>query len=168
MWNGPSHCFVKFVKCRPNDTLQITATNKNQIDINNNTCSNIRRDKRKMSLTPEVTATANTPSTTTTTPTPTTTATASACSCKAVCVMVSETGNNSVIGTLTLVQVDLIKGPVRITGQLQGLLPGKHGISVCVAGNLSSGASTCGPIFNPFGTFVTIRIMPILLYYLKK
>jgi Cu/Zn superoxide dismutase len=83
--------------------------------------------------------------------------------CKAVCVMVSETGSNAVIGQLTLTQVDLVKGPVRITGQVSGLLPGKHGMSVCVSGNLTNGASSCGPIFNPFGTLLTCNIFVMVV-----
>lgn len=42
-------------------------------------------------------------------------------------------------------------GPTTITGKLKGLTPGKHGIHVCTYGDLSEGASSCGPIFNPFG-----------------
>jgi hypothetical protein len=98
---------------------------------------------------------AGTAATTTTTTTPATTTTlvtSSSNSCKAVCTIVSETGSNVVIGQLTLQQVDIInKGHVKITGQISNLMPGKHGISVCVAGNLTNGASSCGPIFNPFG-----------------
>jgi len=71
--------------------------------------------------------------------------------CKAVCVVVSDAGNNNALGSLTLTQPD-IAHPTKIEGKLQGLTPGKHGLSVCVSGDLSSGASSCGPIFNPFGT----------------
>ncbi|EEC44657.1 predicted protein, partial [Phaeodactylum tricornutum CCAP 1055/1] len=53
-------------------------------------------------------------------------------------------------GCLTLTQAD-INQPVKISGSLSGLAAGKHGISVCVSGDLSQGASSCGPIFNPFG-----------------
>jgi Cu-Zn family superoxide dismutase len=73
--------------------------------------------------------------------------------CKAVCVLISETGNN-VLGHLVITQGD-VNQPVKITGALTGLAPGKHALSVCVAGDLSTGASSCGPIFNPFGTYHT-------------
>lgn len=68
---------------------------------------------------------------------------------KAICLLVSETGNN-VLGHLTLEQADLTQSST-IKGTLTGLSPGKHGISVCVAGDLSKGAASCGAIFNPFG-----------------
>lgn len=41
--------------------------------------------------------------------------------------------------------------PTTITGKLKDLAPGKHGIHVCTYGDMSEGASSCGPIFNPFG-----------------
>ena len=42
--------------------------------------------------------------------------------------------------------------PTIIEGTLQGLTPGKHGIHVCTYGDMSDGGATsCGPIFNPFG-----------------
>ena len=73
-----------------------------------------------------------------------------AAACKAVCVVVSETGNN-VLGHLNLTQSDA-NHPVQITGNLTGLTPGKHGLSICISGDLSQGAASCGAIFNPFGT----------------
>jgi hypothetical protein len=75
----------------------------------------------------------------------------SGAACKAVCVLMSDSGNN-VLGYLTIAQPD-VNQPVKITGNLTGLTPGKHGITVCVAGDLSQGAATCGKIFNPFGTY---------------
>jgi Cu/Zn superoxide dismutase len=78
----------------------------------------------------------------------------SGAACKAVCVLMSDTGNN-VLGQLTITQPD-VNQPVKITGNLTGLTPGKHGLSVCVAGNLTQGAASCGPIFNPFGTYLTV------------
>jgi hypothetical protein len=75
----------------------------------------------------------------------------SGAACKAVCVLMSDSGNN-VLGYLTIAQPD-VNQPVKITGNLTGLTPGKHGISVCVSGDASLGASTCGAIFNPFGTY---------------
>jgi Cu/Zn superoxide dismutase len=87
----------------------------------------------------------------------------SGAACKAVCVLMSESGNN-VLGHLTISQSD-VNQPVKITGNLTGLTPGKHGLSVCVAGDLSQGASTCGPIFNPFGMYRSIlyRILASLV-----
>jgi Cu-Zn family superoxide dismutase len=41
--------------------------------------------------------------------------------------------------------------PTIISGEVKGLAPGKHGISINVYGDLSDGASSCGPIFDPFG-----------------
>jgi hypothetical protein len=80
----------------------------------------------------------------------------SGAACKAVCVLMSDSGNN-VLGYLTITQAD-VNQPVKITGNLTGLTPGKHGISVCVSGDVSLGASSCGAIFNPFGTY-THRIV---------
>jgi hypothetical protein len=76
----------------------------------------------------------------------------SGAACKAVCVLMSDSGNN-VLGYLTIAQPD-VNQPVKITGNLTGLTPGKHGISVCVSGDASLGASTCGAIFNPFGMYI--------------
>lgn len=87
-------------------------------------------------------------------------------SCKAVCVVVSETGNNSVVGQLSFIQADLMnKGPVKITGTINHLLPGKHGMSICVAGNLTNGSTSCGPIFNPFGTFFFFLLLLSVFFF---
>lgn len=51
---------------------------------------------------------------------------------------------------MTLVQASE-DGPTVISGELKGLAPGKHGISINVYGDLSDGATSCGDIFNPFG-----------------
>lgn len=72
-------------------------------------------------------------------------------SCKAVC-QIASSSNNNVLGYLTLTQTDAV---IKITGTLSGLTPGKHGMSVCAAGDLSEGATSCGPIFNPFGAFIS-------------
>ena len=73
--------------------------------------------------------------------------------CKASCLVMSQlSASNQVLGTLSIVQ--LPNNTVRITGTLHHLQPKTiHGISVCQAGDLSNGAASCGPIFNPFGTF---------------
>ena len=75
----------------------------------------------------------------------------SALSCKAACQIVGS-GSNTTMGTLSLSQTG---DKVQITGTLTGLggSAGKRGISVCTYGNLSSGAQSCGSIFNPFGAF---------------
>ena len=69
---------------------------------------------------------------------------------KCVCSLSSESGS-SVSGILRLSQASE-DGPTTIEGELRGLSPGKHGITVNVFGDLSDGATSCGPIFNPFGT----------------
>ena len=69
-------------------------------------------------------------------------------SCKAVVTILNN--SNNVLGHLTLTQADN-NAPVKITGSLSGLTQGKHGLSVCAAGDLTEGAASCGAIFNPFG-----------------
>ena len=67
-----------------------------------------------------------------------------------VCVLQSE-GSVGVTGTLKLSQAT-DDGPTRIEGLVRGLTPGqKHGISVCIYGDISDGGNSCGPVFNPFG-----------------
>ena len=41
--------------------------------------------------------------------------------------------------------------PTSISGELKGLAPGKHGLSINVYGNLSQGFASLGSHFNPFG-----------------
>jgi len=72
--------------------------------------------------------------------------------CQASCVMLSQqTAASSVIGSLLLKQEGDV---VKITGTLSNLSPGKHGLSIGVAGDLSQGAASCGTTFNPFGRFM--------------
>jgi Cu/Zn superoxide dismutase len=68
--------------------------------------------------------------------------------CKAACVLY--TGNNNVLGSLTLTQTG---DSTMIVGELSNLTPGKHGLSVCVSGDVSKGPAGCGPTFNPFGEY---------------
>ncbi|GKY94965.1 hypothetical protein MPSEU_000461100 [Mayamaea pseudoterrestris] len=68
--------------------------------------------------------------------------------CKAVCVLYAGSNNNNVIGHLKLSQTG---DQTVISGELNGLTPGKHGICVCVSGDVSQGPVGCGPVFNPFG-----------------
>lgn len=72
--------------------------------------------------------------------------------CKGICQVLSGVTTTTVLGVLTLEQSN-VHQPVHITGKLTGLTPGKHGVSICVAGDLSHGPTTCGPIFNPFGMY---------------
>ena len=68
---------------------------------------------------------------------------------KCVCSLSNESGS-AVSGVLRLSQASE-DGATTIEGELKGLSPGKHGISVNVYGDLSEGAASCGEIFNPFG-----------------
>mmetsp|Transcript_5903 Transcript_5903/g.9816 ORF Transcript_5903/g.9816 Transcript_5903/m.9816 type:complete len:163 (-) Transcript_5903:128-616(-) len=70
-------------------------------------------------------------------------------SAKCMCSLQSESGS-SVTGMLTLSQVS-DKSPVIIAGTVKGLAPGKHGIALHAWGDLSDGATSCGPIYDPFG-----------------
>ena len=86
-----------------------------------------------------------------------------ASACKATCTIVSDSGNN-VWGHLSLTQaVDSGGAHVQIEGTLIGLTPGKHGISVCVSGDLSQGSASCGPVFNPFGMYIYCRYIRYIL-----
>jgi len=67
----------------------------------------------------------------------------------------SDAGNN-VLGILTMTQSDVSQPVVKLAGKLSGLTPGKHGLSVCVSGDVSAGSASCGPIFNPFGTWLAL------------
>lgn len=69
---------------------------------------------------------------------------------KCVCSLSSESGS-SILGILRLSQASE-DGSTIIEGELKGLSPGKHGITINVYGDLSDGAASCGAIFNPFGT----------------
>eukprot|EP01006_Ploeotia_vitrea_P040034 TRINITY_DN66398_c1_g1_i1.p1 TRINITY_DN66398_c1_g1~~TRINITY_DN66398_c1_g1_i1.p1 ORF type:complete len:156 (-),score=79.57 TRINITY_DN66398_c1_g1_i1:238-705(-) len=42
-------------------------------------------------------------------------------------------------------------GPTKITGEVTGLKPGKHGFHVHMYGDISGGCKTTGGHFNPFG-----------------
>lgn len=77
---------------------------------------------------------------------------------KCVCIVYNEstssaTSNQSatIMGVLHLSQASE-DSPTIIEGKLNGLTPGKHGIHACTYGDMSDGGATsCGPIFNPFG-----------------
>ena len=68
---------------------------------------------------------------------------------KCVCSLTNESGS-PVSGVLKLSQSSE-DGATTIEGELKGLSPGKHGITINVYGDLSEGAASCGDIFNPFG-----------------
>jgi superoxide dismutase, Cu-Zn family len=75
------------------------------------------------------------------------------------CVLSSE-GSNGASGTLILSQASE-EAPTKIEGSIRGLTPRqKHGITVCVWGDLSQGGVSCGPIFNPFGACVRLEGAP--------
>ena len=74
-----------------------------------------------------------------------------------VCTLQPE-GNSGVSGALKLTQSSE-NGPTSFEGTIRGLTPGqKHGISLCVYGDLSDGSTSCGPTFNPFGTFFDLYL----------
>uniref|UniRef100_P81926 Superoxide dismutase [Cu-Zn] n=1 Tax=Halocynthia roretzi TaxID=7729 RepID=SODC_HALRO len=64
-------------------------------------------------------------------------------SIKAVCVLVG-----SVKGTLNFKQ-DAI-GSCTVTGEVSGLIPGKHGFHIHEYGDLTNGCTSSGGHFNPF------------------
>lgn len=68
-----------------------------------------------------------------------------------VCVLQAE-GSSGASGALKLSQANE-GAPTTIEGTIKGLTAGqKHGIALCVYGDLSDGGTSCGPSFNPFGT----------------
>lgn len=72
---------------------------------------------------------------------------------KCVCIIHGDTGSShssSIYGVLRLHQQSE-DAPTIIEGEIRGLSPGKHGISVNVFGDLSNSSASCGVIFNPFG-----------------
>jgi len=78
---------------------------------------------------------------------------------KCICALHGDTGSShasSIHGVLRLSQLSE-DAPTIIEGEIRGLTPGKHGISINVFGDLSNGSATCGGIFNPFGEFSGYR-----------
>lgn len=68
-----------------------------------------------------------------------------------VCVFYPE-GSSGVSGSITMTQTQE-DGPTVVEGTVRGLTPGqKHGISICTYGDLRDTSTSCGAIFNPFGT----------------
>mmetsp|Transcript_59049 Transcript_59049/g.71088 ORF Transcript_59049/g.71088 Transcript_59049/m.71088 type:complete len:157 (-) Transcript_59049:425-895(-) len=66
---------------------------------------------------------------------------------KCVCLV---RGDGGISGILHLSQITE-DAPTIVEGEVRGLAPGKHGISVHVYGDLSDASTSCGGIFNPFG-----------------
>ena len=64
---------------------------------------------------------------------------------KAVCVLAGEKVN----GVVSLEQEG--DGPTKITGEIKGLAPGKHGFHVHQFGDNTQGCTSAGPHFNPAG-----------------
>ena len=65
---------------------------------------------------------------------------------KTVCNIIGD----GISGTISLSQSSP-SSPTVIDGIVNGLTPGKHGISINVFGDLTDGFRRCGPHFNPFG-----------------
>jgi Cu-Zn family superoxide dismutase len=94
---------------------------------------------------------------------------------KCICVIHGDTGSShssSVYGVLRLNQQSE-DAPTIIEGEIRGLSPGKHGISVNVFGDLSNASASCGVIFNPFGKLMDFptsglaEVIPFYIYYLQ-
>jgi len=74
-----------------------------------------------------------------------------------VCTFQAE-GNSGVSGALKLTQSSE-SGVTTLEGTIRGLTPGqKHGISLCVYGDLTDGGASCGPAFNPFGELYPVTV----------
>ena len=66
----------------------------------------------------------------------------------AICMMHPD-GGSGVTGVVKLEQPQ--GGKTKISAEIKGLTPGKHGFHIHEFGNLSEGCKTAGPHFNPFG-----------------
>lgn len=81
-----------------------------------------------------------------------------------VCTFQAE-GNSGVSGALKLTQ-NSEAGATVLEGTIRGLTPGqKHGIALCVYGDLSDGGASCGAIFNPFGEFPSFSVGDKCAFY---
>lgn len=67
---------------------------------------------------------------------------------KCVCAIRGDLGG--VVGILRLSQASE-DAPTVIQGEIKGLTPGSHAISINVFGDLSDSSTSCAGIFNPFG-----------------
>jgi len=68
----------------------------------------------------------------------------------AKCICSIRGDNGKITGVLRLSQTSE-DAPTIVQGEIKGLTPGNHAISVNVYGDLSDNAISCGAIFNPFG-----------------
>mmetsp|Transcript_10322 Transcript_10322/g.39073 ORF Transcript_10322/g.39073 Transcript_10322/m.39073 type:complete len:157 (-) Transcript_10322:510-980(-) len=68
---------------------------------------------------------------------------------RCVAVFVADEGEE-LRGFLTLEQ-SMEDAPTVISGQIEGLTPGPHGLQIHIFGDLSSGMANVAGIFNPFG-----------------
>ncbi|XP_064618147.1 superoxide dismutase [Cu-Zn]-like [Liolophura sinensis] len=66
---------------------------------------------------------------------------------RAVCVL---RGDSNVTGTVVFEQ-EGADSPVKVSGELTGLAPGKHGFHVHQFGDNTNGCTSAGAHFNPFG-----------------
>ncbi|XP_033127259.1 superoxide dismutase [Cu-Zn]-like [Anneissia japonica] len=65
---------------------------------------------------------------------------------KAVCILVGE----KVKGVINFEQADA-DSAVKVSGEVTGLIPGQHGFHIHEFGDYTSGCSSAGSHFNPFG-----------------
>ena len=70
---------------------------------------------------------------------------------KSVAVFVGGEENKAVMGGYLMFEQVSEDAPTNITGEIKGLAPGKHALSINVYGNLSQGFASLGSHFNPFG-----------------
>ena len=66
----------------------------------------------------------------------------------AVCIM-NPDGGSSVSGNVYLTHTEGQK--IKISAEIRGLTPGKHGFHIHQYGNLTEGCKTAGPHYNPAG-----------------
>ena len=70
---------------------------------------------------------------------------------KSVAVFVGGEENKDTLEGYLMFEQASEDAPTSISGEIKGLAPGKHGLSINVYGNLSQGFTSLGSHFNPFG-----------------
>uniref|UniRef100_A0A3P9KR57 Superoxide dismutase [Cu-Zn] n=1 Tax=Oryzias latipes TaxID=8090 RepID=A0A3P9KR57_ORYLA len=65
---------------------------------------------------------------------------------KAVCVLKGTGETNGVVNF----EQESDSAPVKVTGEIKGLTPGKHGFHIHVYGDNTNGCVSAGPHFNPY------------------